>query len=348
MTPTLFFAIPGDPETRTGGYAYDRRMIAELRKLGWRVEPVPLPSAFPFPRAEDLAQTQAIVARLPDNALVLVDGLAFGAMADIAEKQAGRLRLVALVHHPLAMESGLAADCAERLRAGERRALAAARAIVVTSAATARDLEQGYGVPRDRLIVAPPGTDKGPLSKGDGGPPLIVSIGTLSRRKGHDVLIAALSRLKDLEWRCRIIGSAERDPDMAEALRRQVSAEALDQWITLNGESADARAELATADLFVLASRHEGYGMAYAEAMSQGVPVVGCHVGAVPDLVPETAGRLVPPERPDALADAMRDLIADPALRRSYAEGARQAGEALPSWAASARILARRLESVGR
>src|SRR5271168_5318727 len=110
----VWFAIPGDIETRTGGTIYDKRVMAELRASGWTVRHLQWPSSFPFPSPADEATVAASLAICPDGALVLIDGLAFGVLPDVAASEAERLRLIALVHHPLALESGLSPDIAER------------------------------------------------------------------------------------------------------------------------------------------------------------------------------------------------------------------------------------------
>lgn len=341
MTRSVVFAVPGDIATATGGYGYDRRMMAELAARGWRVAHLPLPGGFPFPSPDERAETEGVLDGLAEGVLVVVDGLAFGALAEAAARHRGRLRLVALVHHPLALETGLAPEAAEGLRRSEIEALAMADAVIATSGFTARQLVEAFGV--DAVQVAPPGTDPGPPALGRGRPPLLVSVGALVPRKGHDVLIAALARVADLAWRCRIVGDAERDPATAAALAVQAEAAGLGARVIFAGQVADVRQELAGADLFVLASRHEGYGMAFAEALSQGLPVVGCATGAAPDLIPPEAGVLVPCDDPEALAQALRGLIADPKRRSSMAAGARAAGAALPTWAESAAALERAL-----
>lgn len=343
MRRRVVFAIPGDLQAATGGYAYDRRMIDELRTIGWDVDLLALPGSFPAPTVDDLDRTRAALADLGDDTLVLVDGLAFGAMPEIAGGEGDRLRLVALVHHPLALETGLEGERAEQLHASERRTLEAARRVVATSRTTAAQLAEEFGVAREIVHVAPPGTQPGPVSKGDGAPPTIVSVGSLIPRKGQDVLVAALSRLTDLDWRCRIVGSFQRDADFAASVSRAIVEAGLGDRVELVGEAADARAEVAAADIFALPTRHEGYGMVFAEAMAQGLPIVGCAVGAVPEVVPPQAGPLVPPNDPQAFADALRALLSDPMLRRSHAQAAKEAGARLPDWAASARLLSNAL-----
>lgn len=346
MSHQLTFAYPGDLALNTGGYAYDRRVIAGLRDRNWHLQPLPLGEGFPAPALEVKQEAERRLSQLPDGALVLVDGLAFGVLDVWAEREARRLRIVALVHHPLALETGLDEDQQQLFADCERRALSFARRVIVTSPMTARQLVAHYGVQSDRLAVAIPGTDPGPMASCDGHPAHIVSIGTLTRRKGHDVLVAALKQIEHLAWQATIIGSHRLDQQTAGALVRQVETLGLAGRIALVGECQDARALLANADVFALASRFEGYGMVFAEALSQGLPIVACRAGAVPDVVPEEAGFLVPVDDIGAFASALRNLVADMELRRQKAEAARQAGAQLPGWDVTVDIIADRLEAL--
>jgi glycosyltransferase involved in cell wall biosynthesis len=337
LTRTLYFAYPGRLDLNTGGYAYDRRLIAGLKDLGWQVEMVALGEGFPFPDARALENAGAVLSALPDASLVLIDGLAFGVLDDWAQREAKRLDIVALVHHPLALETGLSGDQLIALRTSERRALTATRHVVVTSPATARELVAQYGVAPALLTVALPGTEHAPLSPGNGNPPHILSIGTLIGRKGHDVLVGALAQIADLDWYATIVGSLDLDPATAAQVKRQIADTGLEDRIVLAGECDDSRSILTTADIFALASRYEGYGMVFAEALQQGVPIVACHAGAIPDVVPAEAGLLVPANDIDAFANALRQLLSKPDLRRLMATAAAKAGEALPDWSDTAR-----------
>jgi glycosyltransferase involved in cell wall biosynthesis len=344
----LAFAVPGDLNTPTGGYAYDRRMIAELTKLGWDVDVIDLGDEFPRPSpgASDAA-TKKLLA-VPQGRPLVIDGLAFGTMGVSASQLAPGRQLVALVHHPLALESGLAPAEAATFQITERAALAAASCTVTTSHTTARVLMSDYGVPERRLIVAPPGNDKAPTARGSGGtgPLALLSVGALVPRKGYDVLIAALATLRDRPWRLTIAGDCTRDPATAQRLDADIARFGLADRVTLAGAVPDERLDALYdgADLFVLASRYEGYGMAFAAALARGLPVIGTDAGAIPEAVPANTGILVPPDNVPALAAALSGLITDPHERRRLAAAARAAAAQLPTWKDSAVLFSRALE----
>ena len=338
---SISFAIPGAIETLTGGYAYDRRLIAGLRGRGIPVRHLVWGDSFPSPTATDLEAAARSLAAQPDGGIVIIDGLAHGAMPAIAAVEGHRLRLVALVHHPLALETGASPS----LMPPEREALAHASAVIATSAATAVTLRRDYGVRADRLVVAPPGTDPAPPALRRGSH--ILSLGSVTPRKGHDMLVAALSRVAGLRWRCTIAGSLDRAPDWAARVRAEITASGLADRITLAGEVEDSGALYATADLFVLASRHEGFGMAYAEALIRGLPVIGTTAGAIPSVVPAAAGALVPPDDPAALARAIAHLLTDPMAADHASAAALQAAAGLPRWEDTVALVADLLGRLG-
>lgn len=342
----VFFAYPGDLDTPTGGYRYDRRLIQELRKLGISVEPLSLGPGFPAADPTARQRAEQALARLPEAATVIIDGLAFGVLDEAAQRLAGRLRLIALCHHPLGFESGLNSVQRDAFIRSERRALACAHAILVTSPYTAKLLGREFGVPPGKITVAVPGTDRSHFTQGNGQPPRLLTVGSLTRRKGHDVLIAALAGMRDVPWQARFVGSDAFDPDWAQRLQAEVQQQALTDRIHFTGEVDDPGAEYLQADLFVLPSRFEGYGMVFSEALAAGLPVIAANAGAVPDVVPETAGILVPPDDSTALRQALRDFLTDQRLRERLQAGARQAAAALPSWADTAATVARQLVEV--
>lgn len=340
----LVLIVPGCLDTLTGGYGYDRGIAAGLRDRGWSVDVRELDGSFPDPTSAAREQAARTLAALPDGATVLVDGLALGAMPAEVEREAARLRLVALVHHPLASEVGV--EQAAVLRASERRALAAARLVIVTSEATAEALA-GYDVRRDRIAVVEPGTDRAPLARGSsGGFIQLLCVATLTPRKGHEVLLRALAQVPDGHWRLTCVGSVRRHPPTVERLRALMLAEGLANRVSLVGE-VDASAlagHYDSADLFVLPTLYEGYGMAVAEALARGLPVVGTAAGAIPELIGGGAGIVVPPGDAEKLAAALSEVLTDASTRARLARGARRVRECLPSWPEAARKMAEALE----
>jgi glycosyltransferase involved in cell wall biosynthesis len=343
------FAVPGDLATPTGGYGYDRRMIAELGDLGWQIDLLDLGEGFPWPNEPTRAAARTQLSAVPAGRTIVIDGLALGVLPEAALQLAGRNPLLALVHHPLALEWGLLMEQADALHRSERAALAVVQAVVVTSAATAKLIASDYGVPAERIIVARPGSDPAPLAQGSqDGVVRMLSVGAVVPRKGFDVLIAALAMLTDLPWRLTIAGDRTRDRDAATRLDADIARHALGDRIEAPGAvSPQGLAALyGEADMFVLASRFEGYGMAYAEAIAHGLPVIGSHAGAIPDTVPPHAGLLVAPGDIEALAEALRRVIGDAGLRQRLADAARAAAPQLPTWRQSAEIFAGALETL--
>jgi glycosyltransferase involved in cell wall biosynthesis len=345
----IAFAVPGDLATPTGGYGYDRRVIAELRALGWQVDVLSLGDGFPQPSAEQRGIALSRLEALPKGLPVVVDGLALGALPEEAERIARRAPLVALVHHPLALETGLSPADADKLFESERTSLAAAHSIIVTSPFTAQCVSEHYDVPSESLTVALPGTDRGaPATGSTDGIVRLLSVGAVVPRKGFDVLIAALAPIAELPWRLTIAGDLTRDQGSAARLVADIEQHDLAGRVDLLGALPQERlfSLYSSSDLFVLASHFEGYGMAYAEAMAHGLPVVGTTGGATVDTVPPNAGVLVEPGNLKALTRALKLLIENENERRWFASGALAASAELPTWQDTARIVADALEDL--
>jgi glycosyltransferase involved in cell wall biosynthesis len=341
------FAVPGSLDTPTGGYAYDRRIMAELRRLGWNVDYLNIGEGFPAPDETTRSAARSLLLGTPAGQPIVLDGLALGVLPDVAAELARRHPLIALVHHPLALECGLTAERIDALRRSERAALAEVREVVVTSPATARVVASSYRVPAKKITVARPGSD--PVSRAarpSNDVPHILSVGAVVPRKGFDVLVSALATLAEVPWRLTIAGDLTRDPNEAAKLQDSILRNRLTARIEALGAVSSSQLAMlyAEADLFVLASRFEGYGMAYAEALSYGLPVIGTTAGAIPDTIPQGAGLLVPADDPAALAAALRDVIVDTDRRRHLSEGALVAARTLPTWQESAAIFAAALD----
>jgi glycosyltransferase involved in cell wall biosynthesis len=343
------FAVPGDLATPTGGYGYDRRIIQELRELGWQVDVADIGDDFPFPSTAHRATALATLSAVPSGCPIVLDGLAFGALPE-----AGALRcrtpLIALVHQPLALDPSLDTMQADTFRKTERTALASAAHVVVTSEATARIVIGDYNVPVQRISVVRPGNDPVPAALGSNdGVVRLLSIGSVLPVKGYDLLIAAVATLTDMPWRLTIAGDRTRNPAAAAQLDVDIETHGLGDRIAVLGAVPPERiTELFLAsDVFVLASRFEGYGMALAEAIAHGIAVVSTMAGAIPQTVPAGTGLLVPPDDVAALARALRRLIGDPAERQRLAANARAAAAQLPTWQDSARLFAGAIDTVG-
>jgi glycosyltransferase involved in cell wall biosynthesis len=372
----LYVVIPGELETRTGGYGYDRRIIAGLRDRGWTVYVLRLDDSFPTPTPAARSHAAQVFAAIPDGSTVLVDGLALGALPEEVEREASRLTIVALVHHPLAAETGLDGALAAALEISERRALAAVRSVVVTSHATAARLAD-YAVTADRITVVEPGTDPAPIAKGSAltrarsaiepsalsaqpSDVALLCVATLTPRKGYEVLISALASIPPRNWRLTCAGSLDRDPLTVARVRMQLRAAGLEDRVSLVGDldQAALAEQYDRADLFVLSTLYEGYGMAVAEALARGLPVISTATGAIADLVLGTgsarllpdhaAGVVVPPGDLPAFTHALARVIGDPRLLATLTANARRRRERLPGWDAAAAAMAKALERVGR
>lgn len=343
----LTFLLPGPLDRLTGGTLYDRRMVEGLTSLGWQIDVRSLSLRFPTPDAAAVTEADAALTALPDGAAALIDGLAFGALPDVAARHGERLRLIALVHHPLALETGLPATDTTRLRRSEREALRHAAGIIVTSPATAACLQQDYHVGAEKLRIILPGTDPVPRASGSGSDTLqLLTVANATPRKGLADLVAALAAHRDAPWRWMLIGSLTLDGDHARLLQEQIDAAGLAERCHLAGPIAadDLARHYHGADLFILPSHHEGYGMALAEALAHGLPILSTTAGAIPATIPKDAGLLVPPGDLPALTAALGRLLHDAELRRTLANHAHRAAQTLPDWSRSVGQFARALQ----
>lgn len=331
-SPQVFFVIPGEVKTISGGYGYDRRLIGELRAKGRTISLVSLGSSFPHPTPQDCLDAAEKLSNFPEESLVIIDGLALGALTGAAVAQV-RAPFVALIHHPLAFEGGLSIERREQLFQNERENLKLASQVVVTSPSTAKLLATEYGVPLELLTVATPGTDKKVIFGMPLYPPLILSVGIQVPRKGHDVLLLALAKISHLPWQAVIAGPVS-DLIYGKKLIEMIDELGLKDRVKLLGEvSPDQLAILyAGASVFALATRFEGYGMVFGEAMVNGLPIVSCRTGAVIDTVPEDAGVLVNPDDSDSFSQALAKVLQSKPLRAQLANGSAAAGARLSSW----------------
>lgn len=307
-----------------------------------------------------------MLTRIPDGNRVLMDGLALGGLPREVNVHGRRLRLVALVHHPLADESGLPGHLRSRFQATEREALRACRGVVVTSSFT-RERVRGLGFPPERIRVAPPGTapaspssapTRAPAFGEDAAaPPHLLCVGSVSPRKGQDVLIEAMTHLGEYSWNLTLAGSPFRDPTFARALEARILDAGLQERIRMVGEVDDEELErlYGESSLLVVPSRYEGYGMVVTEALARGIPVVSTDGGALRHTVPSGAGVVVPAGDPVGLARTLARLLRSRQSAeaeegsgewRRLADEARRQSQRLPDWPSAALTLADAMESL--
>lgn len=359
MTPVreVHVVLPGgvdDPAAPSGGNTYDLRVCAYLTAAGWLVRQIAAPGDWPRPTAAGSARLAEALAAIPVGAVVLLDGLVACAAPEAVLSQAGRLRLAVLVHLPLADETGLAPAQAADLDDREARTLRAAAAVIATSDATGQRLLTRHALAPARVRVAAPGVDPAPVTAASDHGSRLLCVASVTPRKGHDVLVAALARLAGLRWNCVCAGPLDRDPDHADRVRSLVVQHGLDHRVRWTGPlgSADLAARYASADLLVLPSRAEPYGMVVTEALARGVPVLGTTVDGVPEALGHAPdgtlpGLLVPPDDPSALAVALHTWLTEPGPRRRLRAAAAQRRTTLHDWAGTAAAIAAVLEEIG-
>jgi glycosyltransferase involved in cell wall biosynthesis len=340
--PGLHFIVPGPLDQRTGGYIYDARMIEGLRRRNWKVHVHNLEGEFPAGDTRARESLTRSLNQLPDDAVVVIDGLAMGALPDLVRAHRGRLCVLALVHLLLADETQLKTDVRDRFRSLEVQALSASAGVLAASTFTAARVE-ALGIDAALVRAVPPGTDPATPAEGPGEqvPPRLLCVASITPRKGQDVLVRALARLADLSWTCVCAGSVTRSRTFADIVQRQTYEAGLATRIQFVGEcSADIVDELyATSSLFVLPSYYEGYGMVLTEALARGLPVISTTGGAIPYTVPDDVGILVAPGDDVALADAIRDVLSDShagascrTRRENLASASRRYASCLPDW----------------
>ena len=342
MAAPVFFLVPGDPETPTGGFVYDRHAVRGLAEAGRLGGVLRVDGPFPETDPDTMVRAAAALAGVPDGAILMVDGLAYAPLVEVIRPHAGRLALVVLVHHPLGDETGLDAAAKARWLRDEVDALGLARRIVTTSRTTAGRLAE-LGIDPALVVAVPPGVD-GPVDLSFRAPPApgaalrLLTVATLIPRKGQDLLVEALAPLAGRAWTLDLVGDA-RHPGFARSVETRIAALGLADRIALHGAVRHAELDRfwRAADLFVLPSRHEGWGIAYLEAVRWGLPVIGTDAGAIPEAVPEGAGVLVPADDADALAAALARLLDDRAEYRRLATGAVAAAATLRRWSDTAR-----------
>jgi glycosyltransferase involved in cell wall biosynthesis len=337
---TVHVVVPDgidDPARASGGNTYDRKLCRALASTGWSVREHPVPGFWSPPDGASLAALAEAVRRLPDRAVVLFDGLVASTAPDVLVPQGRRLRLVVLVHMPLGHRPPNGHARSVRMR--ERAVLWAAAAVITTSNWSRRRLIELYQLPGDRIHVAEPGVDSAELAGGTATGEALLSVAAVVPDKGHDVLLEALATTADLSWHCVCVGSLDRDPAFVDVLRHYALDHGLADRVSFAGIATGTSLDRAygAADVMVLASRAETYGMAVTEALARGIPVITTDVGGVAEALGHGSGGvapglLIPPDDPKALADALRSWLGDADLRARLRRSACDRRRSLRGW----------------
>ncbi len=349
---SVHFVMPAgvdDPAAPSGGNAYDRRACLDLPGFGWQVHRHAVPGDWPGPDAAARAELARTLRGLPDGSVVLLDGIVACAVPEIMvpEAQEGRLRMAVLVHLPLGDETGLDPAVAAELDARESAVLRAVPAVIATSDWAVRRLVSHHGLAPDRVHVAAPGADIAPLAPGTDGVSRLLCVASVTPRKGQHLLVEALAAVADLPWSCSLVGGLGHDPAYVTQVRGLIREHGLEGRLELTGPRTGAArdASYAAADLMVLTSYAETYGMAVTEALACGIPVLATDVGGVSEAVGRAPdggvpGILVPPENPAAVAAELRRWFGEADVRRRLKAAARSRRAALGGWASTAQSLA--------
>lgn len=350
MAQRLTFAFPGDLQTLTGGYLYDRRVIEGLQNgLGWDVTALALDDRFPWVDEACRQDTARLLMNVSAQNMLVIDGLALGAMGHAAAQIQASRPFVALVHHPLALESGLTPDQSRILHDSERFALQYALGVVVTSQTTRQTLIDSYRVSPDAIVAIEPGVQPALVQlpaarfdRPDSDVINLLSVGSIVPRKGYDRLIDALSELTDLRWHLTIVGDKVRSPQTTSDLMARIQSHTLEDRVSLAGTLApeDLAHQYQGADIFALTSHYEGYGMAYTEAMAWGLPIVATAGGAISSTLGQSGARLIEPDDRDALIAALRQTISSAQERRRMGEQALAYAKQLGGWDSTAKRFA--------
>ena len=351
----VHFVIPDGIDDRaraSGGNAYDRHLCRGLTSIGWSVHEHAVPGCWPRPDAASFAALDGVVQQIPDDAVVLLDGLVASTAPDVLLTQTRRLRLVVLVHMPLGHRP---ADDGADARMRERAVLSVAAAVVTTSAWSRRRLLELYSLSADRVHVAEPGVNGADLATGTAAGEALLCVAAVTSDKGHDVLLDALATITDLSWHCVCVGSLDRDPAFVEALRRRSLDDGIGDRVSFLGPRTGAELDrsYAAADLLVLASRAETYGIVVIEALARGLPVVAADVGGLTEALGHGAdgirpGLLVPPDDPAALGAALRAWLGDAELRGRLRRAACERRESLPGWSTTTSVISGVLAGASR
>jgi glycosyltransferase involved in cell wall biosynthesis len=334
-----------DPQRPSGGNAYDRRICRGLASSGWSVHERAIPGRWPWPDVAGRFALAGAIASIPDGAVVLIDGLIASTVPDVLVPQALRLRMIVLVHMPFGAHPGIEGEEVFPL---EWAVLSAAAAVVTTSEWTRDWLVNHYSLPM--VHVAVPGVDPAGLATGSSAGGRLLCVAAVAPHKGHDVLLAALAAIRDLPWQLQCVGSMNRDSGFVERLHREALDAGIADRVSFTGplNGTDLEDAYDRADVLVVPSRLESYGMVITEALARGLAVIASDVGGVREALGQSQegpmpGLLVPPGDAAALTVTLRGWLVDDDLRQRLRRAARQRRTTLSDWTRTTERISRAL-----
>jgi glycosyltransferase involved in cell wall biosynthesis len=310
-------------------------VISGLRQRGFEIEEVVAGGASPEEQRAAAPRFGSTFDPSMFDAIV-IDALARIAVAPHLGGWLASRPVVALVHElPSVAGGGSWPQTVPGERDYEEALFCADRLVAVSD--HGRNVLLRRGVSPGRIHVVPPGFDGVPVGVGSqvqrGGPVRALCVAQWIERKGILTLVEAWTLRERKGAVLELIGETDADPDYAVLVGDAIEAGPRGS-IVVSGCVDDAAlgASYAAADLFVLPSRYEGYGIVYAEALAHGLPIIACDVGPMPELVGRKAAVLVRPDDRENLSAALELLLGDPTLRVRMSAAATRRASRLPRW----------------
>ncbi|MGM7776813.1 glycosyltransferase family 4 protein [Arthrobacter sp. KNU-44] len=325
--------LPANVRHRSGGNIYNARLAEALQGLGAEVSVCKLDGGWPSGSAADRRSFAAALAG-EGQAIYIVDGLiASGAPTEIETATAAGRRVWVLLHMPPSGEDLL-----------ETRALCAATGLLCTGSRTA-EAARSLGLGNVHLAI--PGVDRptrtGPRSAAAA--PHFIMVGALLPNKDQILFVDALARIKELAWTAALVGSTKADPSYAAAVQERILRNGLEKRVETTDELSGPALEEQwnRADLSMLISHSESFGMVVQESLAYGIPVVVRKgTGAVEALGAHGAGEAIDLSAGiGSLEKFLRRWLGDPALRVRWQSAAEAASSVLPRWEDTAREVLR-------
>jgi glycosyltransferase involved in cell wall biosynthesis len=310
----------GSLDTLSGGYLYDRQLVRCLEAHGDRVELISLPwHNYPLHLTDNWQP--ALSRRLLHTPfdILLQDELNHPSLAWLNGRLRGRVAypVVSIVHH-LRIQEHHPAHWMPLYRAVEQRYLEQVDGCIYNSETTRRAVETLIGRSPPHIVAWPaashlPVLPRVPRAPGD--PLRLLFIGNVIPRKGLATLLTALTLLHGVAWELQVAGDLELEPAHSHAMQKLAAEPRLQPRILFLGRSDSEMLQnaLARADLLVVPSQHEGFGIVYLEALQAGVPVIATTGGAAWEMVePGHNGFLIDPGDSGALATLLQRLATHP------------------------------------